>query len=249
MASACPICTGNTSAIDVLDLSKSCGVSGEFLPLTFVPVYYFICDDCDFVFAPELYGWSKEQFKDLIYNEEYIQVDPEYVEVRPTANATMINRIFGDQKTRVKHLDFGGGNGHLSSQLSSWGWNSSSYDPFEKDETDADDLGQFDFVTAFEVFEHVPDPNALIEELSTLTHHGSLIFFSTLLSDGEITRNERLTWWYCAPRNGHISLYSRKSLYLLGKNHGLNYGNINQGTHILFKEMPEWAAAKFTPST
>ena len=242
----CPICKGHTSPIDVLDLSRSCGVAGEPIPMTFVPIYYFICDDCDFVFAPEMCSWPKQKFKDLIYNSEYVQVDPEYLEKRPSANAQGIDRLFGDQKLKIKHLDFGGGNGHLSELLKTRGWNSLSYDPFENPEMNAEELDNFHFITAFEVFEHVPDPHAMMDELSKFFSHDSLMFFTTLLSDGHISRSKRLTWWYCAPRNGHISLFSRKSLNLLAKRHGLNYGNIDQGTHLMFKKMPTWAAAKFT---
>lgn len=249
MEHQCPICAGHTAALDVFDVSRSCGVSGECLPVAFLPVYYFLCDECGFVFAPEMYGWSKETFAELIYNDDYVQVDPDYLEQRPVSNATQLNRTFGDQKDRLRHLDFGGGNGRLSSQLIEWGWNSSSYDPFEGDLLSDDVLGSIDFLTAFEVFEHVPDPNALMEELSALAGPEALIFLSTLLSDGHITKGKRLTWWYCAPRNGHISLYSRKSLYLLAKKHGWTYGMINQGNHIMFKEMPDWAASKFTSNT
>jgi hypothetical protein len=34
--------------------------------------------------------------------------------------------------------------------------------------------------------------------------------FSTLLSDGNIKLGQKLTWWYASPRNGHISLFSRR---------------------------------------
>jgi hypothetical protein len=40
------------------------------------------------------------------------------------------------------------------------------------------------------------------------------VLFSTLLSDGEIVRGRPLRWWYAAPRNGHISLFSAQSLRL-----------------------------------
>ena len=72
--------------------------------------------------------------------------------------------------------------------------------------------GSFDLVTAFEVFEHVPDIDILFTDLQSLVKAEGLILFSTLLSDGEIGRDRPLSWWYASPRNGHISLFSAQSL-------------------------------------
>ena len=38
------------------------------------------------------------------------------------------------------------------------------------------------------------------------------MLFSTALSDGGLARNQRLRWWYASPRNGHISLFSHRSV-------------------------------------
>ena len=76
------------------------------------------------------------------------------------------------------------------------------------------DLGTFDLVTSFEVFEHVPDIDALFFESAAAGESGRPpSFFSTMLSDGEIVRGKPLTWWLRQRRaTGHISLSLAKSL-------------------------------------
>jgi len=50
--------------------------------------------------------------------------------LRPTNNAEVLVELFGSQKDKIMHLDYGGGNGLLSKLLREEGWNSASYDPF-----------------------------------------------------------------------------------------------------------------------
>ena len=69
---------------------------------------------------------------------------------------------FGDWGKELRHLDYGGGRGLLSDLLREKGWRSESYDPFVDRSVSLQDLGPFDLVTAYEVFEHVPDVRRLV---------------------------------------------------------------------------------------
>jgi 2-polyprenyl-3-methyl-5-hydroxy-6-metoxy-1,4-benzoquinol methylase len=103
-------------------------------------------------------------------------------------------------------------------------------------------LGKFDLITAFEVFEHVPDVLQLVSNLSALLAPDGLVLFSTMVSDGQLKRGERINWWYAAPRNGHISLFSKTSLILLGAKEGFNFASFAEGVHAYWrKEIPAWA--------
>ena len=207
----CPICDSQSQMIDVVDFSKNCEENkGIFLPLSGIPIYYFMCDGCNFTFSPAFWNWNEQDFLDCIYNEQYIEIDPDYVETRPLANASFLQNIFPNQKGLINHIDYGGGNGVMSSLLKQNSWISKSYDPFPKSTTSIDELGKFNLITAFEVFEHVPNPNELMDNLTKLMDESCLILFSTLISDRDIKLNSRINWWYCSPRNGHISLYSKK---------------------------------------
>lgn len=238
----CPVCESHTKIFDVVDFNKSCEEPrGKFLPLSGKPVYYSQCQNCSFTFAPEFKNWSDEDFLANIYNEKYVEVDPDYVNVRPASNFELINKTFGEHRHGIRHLDYGGGNGKLSDLLKSDGWNSQTYDPFPKNETDPSSLGKFNLITAFEVFEHVPDVNRLLRDLVGLMDASCLIIFSTLILDGNINKNERLNWWYASPRNGHISLFSSKSLALLGQKNKIIFGSFGPAYHFYLNQLPKWA--------
>lgn len=239
----CPVCGRESTLLDVVDLNKSCEEpNGKFLALSGIPVYYALCGNCNFCFAPEICAWPLEEFEEKIYNNEYIFVDPDYIEARPIANAQAMISIFGKLPHEIKHLDYGGGNGALAKELEKSGWNSTSYDPFVDKGTRIDQLGKFDLITAFEVFEHVPDVHKLMSNLRTLLAANGMILFTTLTTDGEIHSNQRINWWYASPRNGHISLFSKKSLAILAQNNDLNFGSFSAGFHVFFTEVPNWAA-------
>jgi SAM-dependent methyltransferase len=242
----CPVCTGECALFDVVDFNKSCEESnGKWLPLAGVPVYYARCAACGFCFAPEFSTLSPEEFKAWIYNDEYILVDPEYVETRPRKNAANLLALFPDLPASVKHLDYGGGNGLLVNVLRESNWNSVSYDPLLDRDISIERLGKYDLITAIEVFEHVPDVQKLMSDLRLLLSPDGFVLFTTLLSDGNIHANQRLTWWYASPRNGHISLFSKRSLEILAKgrtpNAKWNLASFSGTTHIFYTAMPSWA--------
>jgi hypothetical protein len=77
--------------------------------------------------------------------------------------------------------------------------------------------------------------------LKLLLAPNGIVLFSTLISDGNLPQGQRLTWWYASPRNGHISLYSAKSLQLLATTHGFRFASFSAGLHLFFGEIPDWA--------
>ena len=238
----CPVCNTETVIHDVVDFNKSCEEARQyFLPLSGRPIYYHRCPGCAFTLAPEFGQWSDQEFQEHIYNDRYIDIDPDYVSIRPKGNAEFLKKLFGESRKQIRHLDYGGGSGVLSKDLRSQGWNSTSYDPFPRNERRIEDLGKFNLITAFEVFEHVPDVSELMRNITSLMTDECVVIFSTLLSDGHIKPNSRLTWWYASPRNGHISLFSKRSLVLLAERHALQFGSFNDVTHCIFNRVPSWA--------
>jgi SAM-dependent methyltransferase len=238
----CPVCGDACSLLDVVDFNKSCEeVRGNFLRLTGVPIYYVLCGNCDFCFAPAFSDWTLAEFEEKIYNSEYHLVDPDYIDVRPRGNAATIMTLFKENSHSIKHLDYGGGSGILANTLNEANFQSVSYDPFVDRQTNIEALGRFDLITAFEVFEHVPDVQQLMANLQTLLAPDGIVLFSTLLSDGNIQPNQRINWWYASPRNGHISLFSKKSLALLARHHSFNFGSFSVGFHVFFTTVPTWA--------
>ncbi len=242
----CPVCDGECWLFDQLDFHRSCEDRvGKSLPLSGVLVDYYLCGRCGFSFAPQFRTWTPEQFAEKIYNDEYVQFDPHYLDFRPRTNAATLIKNLGQHAQSIRHLDYGGGDGLLSRLLREAGWQSTSYDPYV-DAVDVETLGKFDYITAFEVFEHVPDVNRLMSDLGGLLAEGGIIMFTTMLSDGYIAVGQRLDWWYAAPRNGHISLFSGKSLALLGKRYGLRFASSPSNLHAYFTSIPAWAQSAFS---
>jgi SAM-dependent methyltransferase len=240
---ACPVCGASCQLLDAVDFNKSCEEQrGFFLPRADVLVLYLLCSGCGFCFAPDICAWPIEEFERRIYNDRYIEVDPDYVEARPRNTLAIMQAIFRSPGPSVRHLDYGGGNGLLSRLLREAGWNSVSYDPVaDRNNINPAQLGRFELISAFEVFEHVPDVQALMRNLRALLVEDGLVIFSTLPSDGNIHPGRALTWWYASPRNGHISIFSHASLDILGQQNGFRRGSLNSGLHLFFKTIPSWA--------
>lgn len=246
MPSLCPICDEAADEFAVVDFNKSCEEArGKFLPPKGIPIQYSRCEHCGFCFAPEMYGWRPEEFASKVYNSDYVQVDPDFSDVRPRGFAKVLMQTFQHAAGEIQHLDYGGGNGLLSSILLDAGWYSTSYDPFINREMRIDDFGRFDLITAFEVFEHVPTPRRLSADLASLLEDDGLVLFSTLLSDGNISAGSSLSWWYASPRNGHISLYSRTSLAILGAREGFKFSTFSENLHAYWRRVPAWAKHLF----
>lgn len=233
----CPICEGKAPLHDVVDFAKSCDeTNGNYLPIEGHPIYYRLCDSCGHCFAPVMCQFTPDEFSALVYNDDYVKVDPDYVEARPKGNAAMLKRFFGQFRDK-RHLDYGGGWGLLSELMAKDGWDSTSYDPFVPGEKPE---GRYNLITAFEVFEHATDPKQLVSTLSDLLHEDGLILFSTLVSNGAISKNRRLTWWYASPRNGHINLFSKESLAELAAAYKFNLTSFSDGMHAFYRTMPKW---------
>ena len=105
-----------------------------------------------------------------IYNRDYLLVDPDYVEMRPAANARMVAESFPDAKKSIRILDYGGGSGLLAERLRETGFSAATYDPFSRfDEVPEE---RFDLITCFEVMEHVPQPRETVAAMASLLKEG-----------------------------------------------------------------------------
>lgn len=226
----CPICFKKAPVLFFCDLNKTYG-GINILGVSNKNIHYATCHSCNFSFAVEMYGWKVNDFKKYIYNDEYIKVDPDYTIVRPMRMFDVLTKErFVNFPTTYKHLDYGGGSGVLSKLLREKGWNSRSYDLFVDGKEDLKKIGKFDLITTYEVFEHVSNVNELICNLKSLLNTNGIIHFTTLTSDGYLSAD----WWYAAPRNGHISLFSRKSLKILANKFNLKLKIINESEFIMY---------------
>ncbi len=235
-AAACKICGKTAEPFDVVDFQKSCDRSLYPQGLAAVPVIYRRCSHCRFIYTDFFDEFTGDQWRTHVYNADYARVDPDYQDVRPHGNAREIVSFLSGRRQQTVGLDYGGGNGMTAALLRRNGCAFDSYDPYGSTSLTPEFAGRYNLCSAFEVFEHSPDPVGSLRQILERASPGELtIYIGTGIHDGIVTDETRLSWWYAAPRNGHVSIYSRLSLQLLAAQFGLTYTGIwpFRGTHLL----------------
>jgi 2-polyprenyl-6-hydroxyphenyl methylase/3-demethylubiquinone-9 3-methyltransferase len=243
---ACKICGAPSPLLGVVDFHKSCiEAQGRRLAVSGHPVYYRRCPQCAFVFTNAFDAWDWDAFSEHIYNNDYIVVDPDYVEQRPAGNAHLIANSFSDAKGSIQILDYGGGTGVLAARLRDQGFSATTYDPFSSfNELPSQ---KFDLISCFEVLEHAPFPEKTVATMVSLLKDPGAILFSTLVQPAEFD-SVGLNWWYASPRNGHVSLYSTQALALLFRPYGMRVGSFSPDLHIAYAQIPPFAARLKLPA-
>lgn len=236
---ACKVCAGASPLFGVVDFHKSCLEAQKGpLPLSGSPVYYRRCQRCGFTFTGDFDTWTPAAFARHIYNKQYIEVDPEFAEARPKQSAAWVAQMFESAKDSIRVLDYGGGAGVLAEQLRAQGFTVSTYDPFSRfNQLPAE---TFDLITCFEVMEHLPHPRKTVATVLSLLRRPGVVVFSTIVQP-ESFLSMGLNWWYAAPRNGHISLYTKGALARLFEPHGFKCGSFTDALHIAYAEVPAFA--------
>jgi 2-polyprenyl-3-methyl-5-hydroxy-6-metoxy-1,4-benzoquinol methylase len=188
--------------------------------------------------------WDHKTFRQYIYNEEYIQVDPAYSTIRPQKDVGMVHQLIAGAR-HVRILDYGGGTGVCAQILAGQGYQADSWDPIT--DMDSDGLynsrsipaaASYDLVTAFEVFEHSPHPAETIREATSFLRQDGVLFFSTCAIDALPPRT--VGFWYIAPRNGHVTIYTTASLRHILSTNGYRMHSFHTNWHIAFRTVPHW---------
>jgi hypothetical protein len=214
-ARPCKICGKPACFFDVTDFWKG----SRFYPYgpSDIPVAYHRCDACGFMFAPMFDEWTSGDFLKYIYNDEYIAVDGEYMDARPKRVATvMVKSLAGFEDARI--IDYGSGTGLFAEYMRAAGFKHiTNFDPFSDPVRPS---GRFDIITCFEVIEHSPTPLDTLLDIASLLNDDGCVVLGESLQPPDIDVI-RCNWWYCMPRNGHISLYTDRALALLATRSGL----------------------------
>jgi len=238
---SCKACGSPSPALGAVDFNKCCEDRRRVaLPLSGRRVTYHRCPACALVFTGDFDAWDRDDFRTHVYNEGYADVDPDYAESRPAVSARLIGTLFGEACRGLPVLDYGGGDGALAALLASQhGMAAEVYDPFNS-ACDVPPHRLFPLVTCFEVLEHTPDPRTTIFEIAGLVQQDGLVVFSTLLQPANFLQHG-LDWWYVAPRNGHVTIYSAQALRAFWAELGFKLVSHGDNLHFAFRTLPAFA--------
>ncbi len=236
---ACKVCGEATRLYGVVDFNKNCeAVRGRFFPLAGVPVWYHRCTNCRFLFTGQFDHWTADMFRRHIYNADYIRFDPDAAGDRARGNAAALIAM-ARRRNAKRVLDFGGGNGTVARILTEHGFDAVSWDPMLNDRP-APPAGSFDLVSAYEVLEHTATPWLTCRQALSFLRAGGVFVFSTLTLDR--LRPQTCDNWYIAPRNGHISIHTSKSLDLLFARLNRKVHHFNASLHLAHPIRPDRGA-------
>jgi SAM-dependent methyltransferase len=239
-APRCKCCAGPTDFFGSVDTARSCeDRRGEpVFAATGHMVTYWQCRSCGFLFTPDFDALSNDDLAARIYNGEYVRADPDFVERRPQFFSTMLSRSLATLRGSLTALDFGGGQGLLARLMRAQGFRFDSVDPHFDRDADQRRHGPYDLVTAFEVVEHSRTPIATFRAALAALKPGGTLLFSTLL----VPRRADMGWWYLAPRNGHVSLHTDRSLAACARACAMQVLSLEAGLHLFISARPNAAA-------
>src|SRR6266567_4837600 len=117
-AHACKICGSPALPFDVVDFWKFCSEHDCYsMGTSGIPVTYFRCIRCGFIFTTFFDDWSPEDFLTYIYNDDYARIDGEYKEIRPARDATAMAHRLAGISSDLRMLDYGSGSGAFAATL------------------------------------------------------------------------------------------------------------------------------------
>lgn len=194
-------------------------------------VKYFRCATCGFIQTEPPY-WLEEAYSSAIAKQDVGVLNRNLVNREITA--AVLNLLHPEVE---RSLDFGGGHGIFVRLMRDKGFNFHWYDLHATNDYargfESEHDKTYDFLTAFEVLEHLVDP---IVELSLMMSLSRNVFVSTALLPEPAPKI--LNWWYYVPSSGqHVSFYSLASLRVLARRFGRNL--LSHGPYHLFTAAPE----------
>ncbi len=209
------------------------GISLPFASATIMSKYeieYFRCRDCDFIQTEAPY-WLDEAYDSAIVSTDIGLVG------RNERFARIVNRILKFVFPHCeKHVDYGGGYGMFTRMMRDRGHQFSHFDPycenlFARGFDTKPGEARFDVLTAFEVFEHMADPQSDIKQLDEMADHW---FVSTMIVPEPAPMPDQ--WWYYVLDGGqHISLWSKRALQSVASQFGRNLVTTHRGLHLFSK--------------
>jgi len=195
-------------------------------------IEYFRCKNCGVIQTEEPY-WNTEAYSSAITHSD-IGLVSRNIKLS-IASKSIISCFFN---CGGKFLDYGGGYGLFVRLMRDYGFDFFRHDKYAENlfaagfDADIEIKGRYELITAFEVFEHLVEPLATIQEL--LTFSDSILFTTVLIPEDSPRPGE---WWYYGLEHGqHLVLYTAKALAQIAGRFHLNLYSKSNEIHLLTKK-------------
>lgn len=218
-STCCKVCDGESVSFGEADVLKK------------YRVHYFRCEECGFIQTEAPY-WLKEAYSSAIAGQDVGIMHRNLMNSELTS--AVLNLLFPSVS---KAVDFGAGHGIFVRLMRDRGFNFFWSDLHATNDYargfELDVGATYDFLTAFEVLEHLVDP---VSDLSRLMDLSDNVFVSTCVVP-QPSPGLR-DWWYYVPSTGqHISFYTTESLHRIAARFGRRL--LTCGSYHLFTREPQ----------
>lgn len=166
---------------------------------------------------------------------------------QPTAGAL----LYGFFSSECQFIDYAGGYGVFTRMMRDVGFDYYWDDPYAENlcargfEFDPKTI-KASAITAFEVFEHLPDPVQEFAKMQKLSRN--IVFSTKLIPSPRPTIHE---WWYYGLEHGqHVSFYTQAALEFLARKHGVILVSNRDDLHLFLEPavLPHKISAKWFES-
>lgn len=221
---ACAVCRGN---------------AGFFLKSPENGRTFYRCGGCGYIFAaPDEQRLSGEEERSFFKGQW--QQAPDGGNIGCYPHILSLTQSCGI--TAVKALDFGCGNAGLIRLLRANGIPAYGIDrvpvdndmrPFVFKNFAEVPAMKFDLITAIEVFEHLPDPVAVLDELLARLSPEGFLFITTALTNRSMAHIKYFPHWIYQKDRTHIGFFAERTMEFLAHKNGLELQVFGYGDLIL----------------